>query len=65
MIVKRINKRTKEESYFCGYDMDQQDFFFLVNVKIGAKSLKEEIAKALVNFILINRKDNFYRFEII
>lgn len=65
MIVKRINKRTKEESYFCGYDMDQQDFCSWVNVKAGAKSLKEEIAKALVNFILINRKDNFYRFEII
>lgn len=65
MIVKRINKRTKEESYFCGYDMDQPDFCSWVNVKIGAKSLKEEIAKALVNFILVNRKDNFYRFEII
>lgn len=65
MIVKRVNKKTKEVSYFCGYDMDQQDFCSWANVMVGAKSLKEEIAKSLVNFLLINRKDPFYRFEII
>lgn len=65
MIVKRVNKRTKEVSYFCGYDMDQHDFCSWVNVKVGARHLKEEIAKALVNFLLINKKDPFCRFEII
>lgn len=65
MIVKRVNKRTKEVSYFCGYDMDQHDFCSWVNVKVGARHLKEEIAKALVNFLLINKKDSFCRFEII
>lgn len=65
MIVKRVNKRTKEVSYFCGYDMDQHDFCSWVNVKVAARHLKEEIAKALVNFLLINKKDPFCRFEII
>lgn len=56
MIVRRYNKETKQDSYFACYDVEQADFCFWVTDKAGARSVPEDIAAKLVNYLYVNNK---------
>lgn len=66
MIVKKHNKETKQDSYFACYDVEQADFCFWVTDIAGAKSVSEDIAAKLVNYLYVNNKvDKAHRVEAI
>lgn len=56
MIVKKYNKETKQDSYFACYDVEQADFCFWVTDKAGARSISEDTAAKLVNYLYVNNK---------
>ena len=66
MIVKKHNKETKQDSYFACYDVEQADFCFWVTDRTGAKSVSEDIAAKLVNYLYISNKvDKAHKVEAI
>lgn len=66
MIVKKYNKETKQNSYFAYYDVEQADFCFWVTDRAGAKSVSEDIASKLVNYLYVNNKvDKAHKVEAI
>ena len=66
MIVKKHNKETKQDSYFVYYDVEQADFCFWVKDRAGAKSVSEDIASKLVNYLYVNNKvDKAHKVEAI
>lgn len=66
MIVKKHNKETKQDSYFAYYDVEQADFCIWVTDRAGAKSVSEDIASKLVNYLYVNDKvDKAHKVEAI
>ena len=66
MIVKKHNKETKQDSYFACYDVEQADFCFWVTDRAGAKSVSEDNALKLINYLYINDKvDKVHKVEAI
>ena len=66
MIVKKHNKETKQDSYFACYDVEQADFCFWVTDRAGARSISEDNALKLINYLYINDKvDKAHKVEAI
>ena len=66
MIIRKYNKKTKQDLYFACYDTEQTDFCFWTTDKRSAINMSEYVAAKLVNYLYINDKvDKAHKVETI
>lgn len=65
MVVKRINLKTGDITYFAGYDSSSEDCCTWTPQRIGAVNIRrDDIVEKLLRFLLIHMKETKYIIKV-